>query len=1353
MKSDSCRVLALMGLLLAVGRAEAQCATSTVDAANGNLNGVINSYWAGAGTVAAGQALTTIRFAGARRGRNKNFAVGDLAIVMQMQDAAINSTNTSSYGDGSGSGSGSTNLSSGSTAGYYEYVRITAVTANSVNVTGFGANNGLIRSYVTSAATATQGARAFQIIRVPRYTAASLSGGGPAALYWDGSSGGVLAFDVTGNLNLNGRTMSADGQGFRGGAGYQLSGSAGYANTDYVNQAPASVATLPTAGAHASKGEGIAGSPKFVNDNADPTAPTPSNSDYPNGSHARGAPGNAGGGGTDADPAANDQNSGGGGGGGCGNGGKGGFNWTPTPANPATIFDIGGRGGVGFPGAGWRVALGGGGGAGTTNDGTGFHANGFDSSGAIGGGIILVRVGSVSGTGSATANGNDGATAANGVANDGAGGGGGGGSIVFTSFNGSLAGLTLSAHGGAGGVNAPTAAQGPHGPGGGGGGGLVYVNAANVTAINVSGGAAGTTVGNTAYGATAGSAGCTNTAVSLHDIPGYKSGAQCAVSSTAVRLQKFLATARGDGVLLRWQTAFEANNLGFNVYRESAGRRVAVTPELVAGAALQPAAVLSAGYAYAWRDPDGKPGDRYWLEDVDLAGLRTLHGPAVADGSLSARIAAPARVAPSALLSSVGQPGAGVSVPQPRFESAGLFGHAQMLSQLALEARPAVKLAVREEGWYRVTYDDLVAAGFNPRRVDPRRLQLYVMGQQRPMLVNGEHDGRFDPGDSIEFYGAGVDLPTTGDSIYWLTEGPTPGARIRRELVTPRLAQPIRFLYTVERRDRLLYFPGLRNDDGPKFFGGIVGSRTYQQTLAVSHLDPLGAAPGVLEVALQGATIAEHHVNVAVNGTNVGTVGFDAQDHAVARFEVPPALLREGDNTVSLARTGGSLDASLVDYLRLGYWRQSVVDGSALRLTAVGGQALRVDGFGTRDVRVMDVTNPASASELTGPISHLADGTWSITVRPLTPGEHVLLAFSGAGVKRPTAVQLNRPSRWYDAANAADLVIVTHRSLADAVAPLKALREQQGYRVVLVDIEDVYDTFSFGLAVPQALKDFLAHAKTGWRVGPRFVLLMGDADADARNYLGGGAFNLVPTKLVDTDVYEAATDDWFVDFNGDDLPDLAIGRLPARTPAEAAVMVGKVVDYDAAPPLGHQALLVADSSPEGDFEAVTQDLRGLLPWDFTATEVLRSQLDDATARAQVLSGINAGPSIVNFAGHGSINLWHANLLDGDDAPGLTNTRKPFFVLMTCLNGAFHDPWLDSLGESLLKAPNGGAAAVWASTAVTPPFDQHAMNEAFYQRLFGGSLTLGEAVAQAKAAALGDVRRSWVLFGDPTMRLR
>ena len=174
--------------------------------------------------------------------------------------------------------------------------------------------------------------------------------------------------------------------------------------------------------------------------------------------------------------------------------------------------------------------------------------------------------------------------------------------------------------------------------------------------------------------------------------------------------------------------------------------------------------------------------------------------------------------------------------------------------------------------------------------------------------------------------------------------------------------------------------------------------------------------------------------------------------------------------------------------------------------------------------------------------------------------------------------------------------------------------------------------------------------------------------------------------------------------------------------------------------------------------AISQDLRQYLPASLQVTAINRAAGTDAEARAAILAAWNNGPMLVSYAGHGSLEVWTgAGLLRSSDAPTLTNgNRLPGVFALTCLNGHFHDANAESLGEALVKAPNGGAVATWMSSALTFAPGQQAMARQLYQYLYqgGASARLGDAIKFAKSGTGDlDVRRTWILFGDPTMPMR
>jgi len=486
----------------------ALCATPGRDGV-GNITGAGNTYYPSTANVAAGATSIPV---GAPVGGTL-ISAGDLLLIIQMQDAVIDSSNTNGYGDGTGGivpalVAGTiqpTNDASGfisGTAGRYEYVVATGpVVAGSVPIKGTN-GGGLINAYFSSAATAAQGQQTYQIIRVPQYTTATIGVAVPPTR-WNGRTGGIITYDVAGNFNLGGGTIDANGAGFRGGGGRVLAGAVS-PNTDYR--------TLSTLAKNGSKAEGLAGTPRFVIDPVTLLLIDNGilNEGYPNGSYGRGAPGNAGGGSTDSNSNSNDENSGGGGGSNGGFGGAGGRGWNSD-------LPSGGFGGAPFAATTGSLVLGGGGGAGTTNNATP-DGTGIFSSGASGGGMVMIRTNTVSGAGTINANG----TNARDVQNDGGGGGGAGGSVLVSALSNSVAGLTVNANGGNGGIALVVA---PHGPGGGGGGGVVITSPG--AAISVLGGTSGLTgtPPTLTNGAIAGEG--VTIPYPLTTIPGASSGASC----------------------------------------------------------------------------------------------------------------------------------------------------------------------------------------------------------------------------------------------------------------------------------------------------------------------------------------------------------------------------------------------------------------------------------------------------------------------------------------------------------------------------------------------------------------------------------------------------------------------------------------------------------------------------------------------------------------------------------------------------------------------------------------------------------------------------------------------------------
>jgi len=491
-------------------------------------NSIINEYTSLTADAAAGSSLVTV----SQPGLNTNsrfpavLSAGDLVMIYQAAGASVSgsfyTSGSNTYGLPKDSAWGG--ITSYNGAGNYEWQTVAGVLGSTILL-----QCPLQNSYTVAGKT--------QVIRIPRYTTLTLNAAGSVTCdIWNGTLGGVVAAEVQGNCVING-SITATAKGFRGGAASTVSailGAGDVASTDN------------TVGSD--RGEGIAGYGTDLN--------------YVGGRYGRGAAANAGGGGTA-------HNGGGGGGANGGNplnyngygvpnlsnaawnpawnllvpgfvstsssgGGIGGLSassnnqnaLTVPPGDPSWGGDlrrrVGGYGGRPLDYSGSRLFIGGGGGAGNRND---APASSTSGSGGRGGGIVfLFCSGTISGSGSITANGQAGtdaswtATGFNTSGQDGAGGGGGGGCIVIDGTS-SVSLSSVSAAGGnggnqvIGGFNAAGYSQ-VQGPGGGGGGGYVKLPTSTLTPV-VTGGTNGVTNASsmsefTPNGATKGGAGTTN---------------------------------------------------------------------------------------------------------------------------------------------------------------------------------------------------------------------------------------------------------------------------------------------------------------------------------------------------------------------------------------------------------------------------------------------------------------------------------------------------------------------------------------------------------------------------------------------------------------------------------------------------------------------------------------------------------------------------------------------------------------------------------------------------------------------------------------------------------------------------
>jgi hypothetical protein len=351
-----------------------------------------------------------------------------------------------------------------------------------------------------------------------------------------------------------------------------------------------------------------------------------------------------------------------------------------------------------------------------------------------------------------------------------------------------------------------------------------------------------------------------------------------------------------------------------------------------------------------------------------------------------------------------------------------------------------------------------------------------------------------------------------------------------------------------------------------------------------------------------------------------------------------------------------------------------------------------------------------------------------------------------------------------DRANHADYLVIAPREFLGAAAALLERRRGQGLTSRGVSFEEIASEFGHGRPSAEAIREFLRYAWQSWqRPSPRYVLLLGDATDDPRRFQPTSWTSPLPALMTKTSYLWTASDPLLGAVNGEDsLPDLAVGRLPARTAEQAEALVSKLLAWEeSGQGLSGKVVLVADRpDAAGDFEADVADIQASF-LSGPATTVLRvSELGSAT-RAAILDAFDEGASLMSYVGHGGTAVWSSsNVLTSWDAASLrAQSRQPLLLTLNCLNGYFVAPNLDALPEALLKAEGRGVVAAISPSGLSLDGPAHQYHRALMAELVsGGHERLGDAVlaaqrTYAETGLMPELLTVYQLLGDPAVPLR
>ena len=525
---------------------------------------------------------------------------------------------------------------------------------------------------------------------------------------------------------------------------------------------------------------------------------------------------------------------------------------------------------------------------------------------------------------------------------------------------------------------------------------------------------------------------------------------------------------------------------------------------------------------------------------------------------------------------------------------------------------------------------------------------------------------------------------------------------------------------------------------------------------------------------------------------------------------------------------GGARNDVILDYIEIDYAKSFMAINDRFEFTWPDGDAeFLIDGFSSGSIEIWELTDVSGAgvrhpTRLTAG-QFVSTGPGVFSARFLMQNDTLLpdgtprrfLAFAASSIPLLPGADFiaDTVSDLRDQAQQADLVVIAHEAVLDATNG-SALDQLLAHRAGVAGgnltskvarLEDVQDEFNFGLEGPLAIREFLRWVMStqpgeGWASPkPAYVLLLGDGSFDYKGGLAQG--NYLPTQIMYKDVvelgYYASDNAMAAVVGGDQLADLIVGRLPARSLVEANGYLQKVLDYETLAPGGawrQHMLTVADQGKPGNnpgealqFEltnATGLSVLGSQPYtslelkywlQFTAPEVLpplafpeddmRDAIKDAVEGVDMFSGA----ALMQYSGHGNFVVWSDDAFFDErgptvvrpyDAASLNNGLKlPFLVVHNCLSGGFHSPVFETMGEGWLRNTNGGAIAVFAPSGVSFNYIGLAATTSMFESMFGPEKRrdLGAPVMSTltNLCAQGSIEpcQAYTLLGDPATQLQ
>ncbi|MEO0367996.1 MAG: C25 family cysteine peptidase [Pseudomonadota bacterium] len=846
--------------------------------------------------------------------------------------------------------------------------------------------------------------------------------------------------------------------------------------------------------------------------------------------------------------------------------------------------------------------------------------------------------------------------------------------------------------------------------------------------------------------------------------------------TTPVTLAQASVEATSRGARFHWETAAESFHLGFNLWGEFQGDWIQLNNALVASNGRDSQKSRQYQREVRLSRAERRAITRFGLSSVDTSGYEEFYGPfTLGEQYGQASLSEPIDWTQTSEEFARSMRARGYTKVGNRWRKLNAKRENRIANRQSSLDRWVIDIETQQVGIHAVTFEEISALTNKFTGVLLKRLAITLQGNKVARYIDSAND-RFDSGDTLYFavnpiaggdnaflrhytYQLILDNSRALDATQW------GGAEVSNSSVSDNvwLQQSLTSI-----RAYSAFLPEADPwYDSQIFAVGAPSSQTYEFSLPPEASLEQGAKISIkLHGGVQfGGGNPDHHVQVSVNGTLMADVLFDGFTTELISLDLAAEQLNLGTNSVQItlpADTGFFGDIVLVDEIKVLHAQPHDPGLSAMAATD------SVD-FYLLDAQI-PVEELAFAYTPAGDLSRLMlaeeEQDTFMPQLPISEARDVVYELAGNdGWATPSRLEVRLPRPLHE--TQANFIVVSHAAfLGEELENYIAGRASANIEPAIFDWADIVAAYGYGNETPAALDHFLRRIDAQGQVD--YVLLVGGHTSDFLGITDPSIINFIPTHYRKVgDFSSTPTDNPFVDFDKDGLPDAAVGRWPVRSSSDLQNIINKSKRWSnlRAQNQSQSAILVAQTPDGRDLSFNEQFEIRVIPHLDTSNgfeEVDTLYLSELAvsdpineAREQMTAAINNGVDLISFNGHGSPVGWgFQGIVDTAFISSLTNSDPLAVMPLACYTTYYQSTDVNTLAHQWLFAGDQGAAVVHGA-AVLGEYRENAIFTERFLIASKESKTFGEAIKRAKiASGIGNqMIQNWAYLGDPTLALK